>query len=91
MPWVFSSFSPGRNRTGFWIDFIFPAGSKWTIKNGPLLELFENKIDRQKVPRAGFGHYPLEVRADDFQTRFPQDGILDIMVFLGGFTPAPFS
>jgi len=62
-----------------------------TIKNGPLLELFEKKIDRLKVVRAGIDHYPLEVSEDYFQSRFPQEDMLDIIIFFGGRSPASFS
>jgi pimeloyl-ACP methyl ester carboxylesterase len=62
-----------------------------TIKNGPLLELFEKRIDRLKVVRAGFDHYPLEVSQDYFQSRFPQEDIHDIIDFFGGGSPASIS
>ncbi|HCS47297.1 MAG TPA: hypothetical protein DIW61_03190 [Candidatus Aminicenantes bacterium] len=62
-----------------------------TIKNGPLLELFEKEIDRLKVVRAGIDHYPLEVSEDYFRTRFPKEDIHDIIVFFGGRFPAPLS
>jgi len=62
-----------------------------TIKNAPLLELFERKIERLKVVHAGFDHYPLEVSEDYFQSRFSQQDIHDIIVFFRGFSPAPFS
>jgi len=62
-----------------------------TIKNGPLLDLFEKNINRLKVVRADLDHYPLEVSADYFQSRFPQSDIHDIIVFFGGRSPGPFS
>ena len=62
-----------------------------TIKNGPLLKLFEKNIDRLKVVRAGIDHYPLEVSEGYFQSRFPQEDIHDIIVFFGGHSPASFS
>ena len=62
-----------------------------TIKNGPMLELFEEKIDRLKVVRAGIEHYPLEVSQDYFQSRFAREDIHDIIVFFGGQSPASFS
>jgi pimeloyl-ACP methyl ester carboxylesterase len=62
-----------------------------TIKNGPLLEFFEENTDRLKVVRAGIDHYPLEVSEDYFQSRFPQEDIHDIIVFFGGRSPASFS
>jgi hypothetical protein len=62
-----------------------------TIKNGPLLELFEKKIDRLKVVRAGFDHYPLEVSQDYFQSRFAQEDIHDIIVFFGERSPTSIS
>ena len=62
-----------------------------TIKNGPLLELFKQKVDRLKVVHAGFDHYPLEVSEDYFQTRFPREDIQDIIRFFGGRPPASFS
>lgn len=62
-----------------------------TIKNGPLLDLFEKNIDRLKVVQADFDHYPLEVSEDYFQTRFPQEDIQEIIVFFGAQSPASFS
>ena len=67
------------------------SDSDRTIKNGPLLELFEEKIDRLKVVRAGIEHYPLEVSEDYFQSRFPREDIHDIIGFFGGQSPASFS
>jgi pimeloyl-ACP methyl ester carboxylesterase len=61
-----------------------------TIKNRPLLELFEEKIERLKVVHAGFEHYPLEVSEDYFQTRFPPQDIDDIISFFRGFSRASF-
>ena len=62
-----------------------------TIKNGPLLELFEAKIERLKVVRAGFDHYPLEVSEDYFQSRFRPQDIHDIIGFFQAFSKVPFS
>jgi pimeloyl-ACP methyl ester carboxylesterase len=62
-----------------------------TIKNAPLLDVFEKNIDRLKVVRADFDHYPLEVSEDYFKTRFPQEDMQDIVVFFGGQSPASFS
>lgn len=62
-----------------------------TIKNGPLLELFKQKVDRLKVVQAGFDHYPLEVSEDYFETRFPREDIQDIICFFDGGSPASFS
>jgi pimeloyl-ACP methyl ester carboxylesterase len=62
-----------------------------TIKNGPLLEIFQKNVDRLKVVHAGFDHYPLEVSEDYFQTRFPREDIQDIIRFFSGRPPASFS
>jgi pimeloyl-ACP methyl ester carboxylesterase len=62
-----------------------------TIKNGPLLDLFEKNVNRLKVVRADFDHYPLEVSEDYFQTRFPQEDMQDIIVFFRGQSPTSFS
>ncbi|HUU38124.1 MAG TPA: alpha/beta hydrolase family protein [Candidatus Desulfaltia sp.] len=61
-----------------------------TVKNDPLLKFFEENVERLKVVRVGFDHYPLEVTEDYFQSRFPQEDIRQIIGFFGGDPPSHF-
>ncbi|MGB7294143.1 MAG: alpha/beta hydrolase family protein [Candidatus Aminicenantales bacterium] len=59
-----------------------------TVKNGPLLKLFEENVERLKVVLVGIDHYPLEVTEDYFRNRFPQEDIQEIILFFNG-EPSP--
>jgi pimeloyl-ACP methyl ester carboxylesterase len=52
-----------------------------TIKNDPLLKVFQDNIERLEVVHVGFDHYPPEITQDYFKSRFPQKDIFKIIGF----------
>lgn len=61
-----------------------------TVKNNPLLKAFRENIERLKVVQAGIDHYPVEISPDYFESRFPQEEIMDIIGFFGAEAPSQF-
>ena len=60
------------------------SSSDKTIKNDPLLKLFPKNVENLKVLEVGTDHYPLDISADYFKERIPEEQIKDIILFVNG-------
>lgn len=60
------------------------SSSDKTIKNDPLLKLFPKNVENLKVLEVGTDHYPLDISADYFKKRIPEEQIKDIILFVNG-------
>jgi len=52
-----------------------------TIKNAPLLRLFEEQVERLKILQVDIDHYPLDISEDYFHRRLPAEKVEEILHF----------